>query len=161
VEQAQILIEPVDFDAPSAQGVMSLAADELDRRYGPATDTHPFDAASFSPPRGTFLIARVDGHVAGGVGLRDVGDRHAEIKRLWVRPDLRRSGVGRALMDAAVEAGRELGVRTLILETGPLQPEAVALYRAHGWTEVEQLPVKVSDYPDAVRFVNELSLPQR
>jgi GNAT superfamily N-acetyltransferase len=151
------MITPVLFDEPPVQSIVHAANDELDRRYGPATDREPFDAATFESPLGVFLIARLDEHLAGGVGLRSVAPEVGEIKRLWVRPDLRNTGVGTALMDSVVEAGRQLKMHTLILETGPLQPEAIALYAKHGWTQVDQLPVKVSDYPHAVRFVRELS----
>ena len=56
-------------------------------------------------------------------------------------------------MDEAERRGFELGHELLELETGTKQPEAVAFYEKQGWTRVDELPVKVSDYPLAKRFL--------
>jgi ribosomal protein S18 acetylase RimI-like enzyme len=80
-------------------------------------------------------------------------ERHTgEVKRLWVRPDLRRRGVGAALMEAVVVAARDIGLRELYLETGFLQPEAIAFYAAIGWRSVDSLPEGAFSYPSAHRF---------
>ena len=66
-------------------------------------------------------MARWDAHLAGGVGLRSISDpaQHlGEIKRLLVRPDLRRRGVVAALMTAVEDYARSTGYRELYLETG-------------------------------------------
>jgi GNAT superfamily N-acetyltransferase len=151
-----LVIEQVSYDSPLAQRILRSAVDELDRRYGPSTDTQPFEPRDFEHPRGAFLVATLEGELAGGVGLRSAGELHGEIKRLWVSPDLRRRGVGASLMAGAEDAGRSLGFEVLILETGPLQPEAVALYLKQGWELVDELPVKLSDYDQAVRFLKPL-----
>ncbi len=80
----------------------------------------------------------------------------AEVKRLWVRPDLRREGIGLALMHEIEIHAKELGYVTLFLETGPAQPEALALYRSHGWTEIEKYPAGVFSHPPAHRFSKDL-----
>jgi GNAT superfamily N-acetyltransferase len=151
--ECEISIDCVAFSSPAARAVVAAAEDELDRRYGPSTDREGFAPEIFERPHGAFLVARLDGHLAGGVGLRRLDATHAEIKRLWVRPDLRRIGVGTKLMQAAEAEGAALGYDVIVLETGPLQPEAIAFYEAEGWTRVERLPVEVSKYPDAIRFV--------
>ncbi len=148
-----ITLHEVPLASTPARAMMACAEDELDRRYGVDTDRHPFDESAFEPPRGVFLVARADGHLAGCVGLREVAPRVAEIKRLWVRPDLRRIGLAKLLMDEAERRGFELGHELLELETGTKQPEAVAFYEKQGWTRVDELPVKVSDYPLAKRFL--------
>jgi len=157
VSDAKITIEEVAFGSAPAQAIIMAAADELDRRYGPETDSKPLDPEDFEPPNGSFLIARIDSHLAGGVGLRRVAQDVGEIKRLWVRPDLRCHGVGALLMAAVEEAARDLGQTLVILETGPLQPEAVALYASTGWEVVDRHPIPLSDYPDAIRFLKRFS----
>jgi GNAT superfamily N-acetyltransferase len=148
-----ITLDEVPLTSTPAKAMMACAEDELDRRYGVDTDRHPFDDTAFEVPRGVFLVARVNGHLAGCVGLREVAPQVAEIKRLWVRPDLRRIGLAKTLMDEAERRGFELGHELLELETGTKQPEAVAFYQKQGWTRVDELPVKVSDYPLAQRFI--------
>ncbi len=153
---APLRIDPANFSSASVQSIVLAAKDELDRRYGPATDPTSLKAADFTPPLGEFLLARVDDHLAGGVGLRTVAPDIAEIKRLWVRPDLRRSGIGAALMTRAVADARVFGARLVMLETGPLQPEAVALYVSQGWRRVDRLPVGEHGHPESIRFTLEL-----
>ena len=141
-----------------ASGPMSLiyaAVDELERRYGTADDGPHLTYDELGPPRGFFLVARLDGDLAGGVGLRPIGDpsvQLGEVKRLWVRPDLRQQGVAKALMDALVERARELHYRQLFLETGRAQPEAQALYPRIGWQPVDSFPLGTYTHPAASRF---------
>ena len=148
-----VAVEPVT--SPGALSVIYSALDELARRYGPGADADHLDLDEMIPPRGVFVVARDDSHVAGGVGVRTIldPDRHTgEVKRLWVRPDLRRHGVGAALMEAVVVAARDIGFRDLYLETGFLQPEAIAFYAAIGWQRVDALPEGAFSYPTSHRF---------
>ena len=156
MDLSALVIAPEPFDAASVQSLVFAAKDELDRRYGPATDPTSLHAEDFAPTRGAFLVARLEGHLAGGVGVRSVADGIAEIKRLWVRPDLRRTGIGASLMTRAVADARALGARLVMLETGPLQPEAVALYVSQGWRRVDRLPVGEHGHPESIRFTLEL-----
>jgi putative acetyltransferase len=138
-----------------ALAVAHAAADELQRRYGGSGDESNFELADLAVPRGLFLVARVDGELAGGVGLRAIGpsgSRQAEVKRLWVRPDLRRSGIAVALMADVVERGRAMGLRRLFLETGWAQPEAQALYPRIGWQRVDEFPDGAFTHPESTRF---------
>jgi GNAT superfamily N-acetyltransferase len=151
----------INDEPVTSSGAFSLiyaAMDELDRRYGGPGDEehdHHLSLDELGAPRGAFLVARRRGDLVGGVGLRSILDparRLGEVKRLWVRPDLRRTGIARALMDAVVHRARDLGYERLYLETGWAQPEAQALYPALGWTPVAQFPDGAWSYPDATRF---------
>ena len=152
----------INDESVAASGPMSViyaAVDELERRYGNADDAAHLRHDELGPPRGLFLVARDQGDLAGGVGLRPIGDLAAgagEVKRLWVRPDLRRHGVARALMDAVVTRARELGYRRLYLETGPAQPEALAFYPKIGWRRVGSFPPGAYSHPGATRFALDL-----
>jgi N-acetylglutamate synthase-like GNAT family acetyltransferase len=106
-----------------------------------------------------FLVARLDGHPVGGVGLRPISDpalNIGEIKRLWVRPDLRRQGMGLQLMQDIEVRARQLGYRQLFLESGYAQPEALELYRSNDWVSVEEYPPGAHSYPLANRFKKDL-----
>jgi GNAT superfamily N-acetyltransferase len=127
------------YAADGSQWVVTRAEDELVARYGLLDDgERGLTADMFDPPGGAFLVARAGGVTdpVGGVGVRMVAAGTGEVRRLWVDPDWRRRGVGRALMDALEEAAHALGAETLRLATGDRQPEAVALYDATGWERV-------------------------
>lgn len=112
-----------------------------------------------APPLGVYLVARAEGHPVGGVGLRPISapkEHLGEIKRLWVRPDLRRSGVAAALMVDIEERARSLGYERLYLETGPAQPEALSFYPKIGWEKVDSFPPGAFTHDAASRFTKVL-----
>jgi putative acetyltransferase len=59
-----------------------------------------------------------------------------EIKRMFVVRDFRGCGIGRRILAALESRALELGHRTLRLETGKGQPEAICLYRSSGYREI-------------------------
>ena len=78
-----------------------------------------------------------DGTTVAGGGIRRIDDATVEIKRMWTNPDYRRQGyASRMLRELAGLAG-QLGYRTLRLETGYAQPEALALYRRLGFAQID------------------------
>ena len=91
--------------------------------------------APYEPPRGALFIAYVDSAVAGCVALRPLNDGTAEMKRLYVRPSYRSSGLGHYLVDAAIDAARQTGFPTLRLDTLASMTSAQALYRKLGFIE--------------------------
>ena len=91
----------------------------------------------YGPPRGRLLLAIEDGRSAGCVGLHEWGGSTAEMKRLYVRPDFRGRGLGRALTDAALAEARAIGYRSVRLDTIPsMMGAAVAMYRRLGFREI-------------------------
>jgi GNAT superfamily N-acetyltransferase len=146
----------------STHGALSVyhaSIDELNRRYGGSDEDKLLHVEELLPPNGAFVVARLDGHPIGGVGLRPISDpvrRLGEIKRLWVRPDQRRNGVGALLMTAVEERAREIGYLQLYLESGYAQPEALELYRTHGWDTVAEYPPGAHSYHLANRFTKQL-----
>src|ERR1700686_3363176 len=139
--------------------MVHAASDELQQRYGGEGDNKHLMVDELRPPLGLFLVARHGRELVGGVGLRSLGEpaRHfAEVKRLWVRPDLRREGIGLALMNEIETHAKELGYATLFLETGPAQPEALALYESTHWTRIETYPDGVFCHPQSHRFSKDL-----
>jgi putative acetyltransferase len=150
-----LTIENEPITTSGALSVMYAADDELNRRYGGDGDGPHLHVDELAGPLGLFLVARVQGDIAGGIGLRSIGEQalhFGEIKRLWVRPDLRRGGIAVSLMDEIEIRARTLGYLRLYLETGPRQPEAVALYASIGWDRIENYPEGIFCHPMSHRF---------
>ena len=77
---------------------------------------------------------------ADGFVLFRVAADEAEILTLAVRPDQRRRGIGRALLDAAAESAARSGARSLFLEVAEDNEPASRLYTSAGFQEVGRRP---------------------
>ncbi len=94
----------------------------------------------YAPPRGTLLLARIAGEIAGCCALRalDTADdpNAAEMKRLYVRPGFRGRGLGRQLAQHALDAARQIGYSCVLLDTLSDMEAARALYAELGFEEI-------------------------
>lgn len=133
-----LTIRAESLDSPVAQRLIAALNADLRARY-PEDDTadhFDLDPAEVSPGRGVFLVAYQDGAAIGCGAVRRIEEGVAEVKRMYVAPGMRGRGVGRALLDALEAEARALGARRLVLETGPRQPEAIALYERAGFVRI-------------------------
>jgi putative acetyltransferase len=111
--------------------------EELTAMYPEPGATHfRLDPAEVAPGRGAFLVAYRDDTPVGCGAVRRLDSDTAEIKRMYVAPQLRGHGVGRALVDALEREARDLGVQRLVLETGSRQIAAMAMYRRAGFIDI-------------------------
>lgn len=110
---------------------------ELEERY-PEEGANFFrlDADEVAEGRGAFLVAYVGRQPVGCGAVRRTDPKEAEIKRMYVAPSARGCGVGKRIVTELETIARELGVSRLVLETGPRQLEAIALYQRAGFAEV-------------------------
>jgi C_GCAxxG_C_C family probable redox protein len=101
-------------------------------------------------PRGAFLLAEQGGKLAGCVALRSLEPGIGEVKRLYVRPPHRGSGLGRALAEGILVRAAELGLGVVRLDTVPSMEAAIALYRSLGFKEIP--PYRHNPLPGALCF---------
>jgi GNAT superfamily N-acetyltransferase len=129
-------IDPVTWDDPDAVRLREAQRVELDARYG--TDNHEPGAVPTADTVAVFLVARdADGTAVGCGGLRLLGPGSAEVKRMYVEPAVRGSGVAAALLRALEDHARELGITRLLLETGTGQPDAIRFYQREGYEPID------------------------
>lgn len=125
-----------DWDAPEAAALRAAQRAELDARYGGGD--HEPGAVPTAADVPVFLVARDgDGRAVACGGLRPLAAGRAEIKRMYVDPGRRGSGVATLVLRAIEREARALGVRRLLLETGTLQPEALRFYLREGYERIE------------------------
>ena len=127
------------FDTPEVAALCKAQQDELADRYGfPDPDPDNLDASQFTTENGgCFFIARRGSEAVACGGIRRYNDTTGEIKRMYVAPTARRTGVARAILTQLEAHALDLGYERLKLETGIKQPEAIALYESHGYMSIE------------------------
>jgi GNAT superfamily N-acetyltransferase len=94
----------------------------------------------FLPPDGRLLLAEHGGRVAGLACLRRIRPDVGEIKRMYVRPESRGRGIGRALLEALIAEAREIGYPRVRLDSTRFMKEAHSLYRSVGFERIDPYP---------------------
>lgn len=124
-------------EQPGRPDVVALieASDAYSLERYPPEGHFGADIASLTSPDVTFLAARRGGVAEGCGAVKWFADGTAELKRIFVAETARGLGLGRRIMARLEALAAERRVRTLYLETGPLNTEAVAMYRRLGYVE--------------------------
>lgn len=139
-----IALEPIT--SPAASALITALNAELSANYPePGANHFRLDSTEVAPGTGCFLVARSGGRPVGCGALRrlsddtlveELGPSVGEVKRMYVAPEARGQGVGRALLARLEDEARALGLSRVVLETGTRQAKALALYRRAGYTEI-------------------------
>jgi len=87
----------------------------------------------YAAPKGCLLLAKYKDELAGCVALRPLESSVCEMKRLYVRPEFRGMGIGRALAEAVIEQANRIGYTIMRLDTAPSMNAARALYESLGF----------------------------
>jgi putative acetyltransferase len=90
----------------------------------------------YGAPRGVLLLAEIEGMTAGCAAVRPLDDVTCELKRVYVRPDFRGTGMGRRLTETALQAAREMGYTRMRLDTLPQMAAAQRLYEDLGFRDI-------------------------
>lgn len=140
----EIAPEPLTSDV--AASLIGALNTELAERYPEPGATHfRLDPSEVAPGAGMFVVARLSGQPVGCGAVRwlrdpalvrELGPAAGELKRMYVAPEMRGYGIGRALLARLEDEARTLGLTRLVLETGTRQAEALALYRNAGFTPI-------------------------
>lgn len=136
-----VQIIPVESDVEAVKLVRFLLREYWDsfgftpcfQNFGEELARLPGD---YSPPTGRLALALVDGQPAGCVALRRFDLQRAEPKRLYVRPEFRGLGLGRALLGWVMNEARGAGYSELVGDTMPVMKGALALYDRMGFERV-------------------------
>ncbi len=91
----------------------------------------------YEPPQGRLALARVGSEPAGCVALRPIDATRCEAKRLYVRPEFRSQGVGKALLDWVIAEARSAGYSEMMGDTMPVMERALAMYERIGFERTE------------------------
>ena len=152
----QIEIREVDPQSTDPLLLLDQAAVEAKLLYPEQQnlfEARPTNAPT--PPRGLYVVAYRSGIPVGMGAHRPVNENTTEVRRMFVNKQVRRSGVGTAILESIEEHARCLGFTALVLETGNRQLPAMALYESFGFYQIEPFGVYASD-PTSVCFRKEI-----
>ncbi|MFJ3379246.1 GNAT family N-acetyltransferase [Curtobacterium sp. NPDC090217] len=137
-------IDLVPFDDEDAAALRAAQRVELDSRYG--SDDHEPGTVPSAVDVPVFLVARTMDTPTTGTpiacgGLRPLGPAlfdgtAVEVKRMYVAPAARGSGVAAAVLRELERHAARLGAERVVLETGTMQPDAMRFYEREGYTAI-------------------------
>ncbi len=129
-----LVLREVSWDDPAGVALRVAQRVELTARYGdPESEPGPAPSADDMT---VYYVAFDDGEAVGCGGLRALDDEHGEIKRMYVAPASRGTGVAIALLRRLEDDARARGWNRLVLETGERQPDAMRFYEREGYASI-------------------------
>lgn len=137
MERETITIERAELTDDVSRALIGSLNRELSALYPEPGATHfELSGREVGDGHGTFLVVYLEGTPVGCGALRRLDADTGELKRMYVAPAVRGTGLGRRLVAALEAEARTLGIRRLVLETGIRQAAALALYRATGFQPI-------------------------
>ena len=125
----------ITFESPDQPEVIALIAalDAYHLTLYPPESVYALDLATLKQTHVKFAVVRDDAGTAVGCGAVVLTPDYGEIKRMYVQPASRGQGAANRLLHLLEDAALAAGCRRMTLETGPSQPQALALYARHGY----------------------------
>jgi putative acetyltransferase len=129
----------ISLEDPAQKEIINLLEDGERHSAGlyPAESNHHLPLEALRAAHVRFLVGRNDDSRAVATGALVLFGNWAELKRMWVVPEMRGRGISRAMLELLETNAREAGVRWLRLETGIENHAALALYQRAGFTRCD------------------------
>ncbi len=113
--------------------------------FYPATSRHGYSVEKLIKQGVAFFVVRQDGAPAGCGGVQFFGTAYGELKRMFVRPQFRRLGLAKLMLEHLEQYARDHNIKILRLETGIHQKEAIGLYERVGYQSIPPFGEYVDD----------------
>lgn len=126
--------------------VLKLVEDVL-ADYGLALNTQEADLdvtdleAYYRENKGWFEVVEYEGQIIGSVGVYKIDEETCELRKMYLYPSYQGTGIGKALMEHALEAAKELKYKTITLQTNSVLVKALPLYEKYGFEHEEGVEV--------------------
>lgn len=101
---------------------------------------------NYTRNNGYFIVVEQDSHIVASMGLLKISDDTCELRKMYSIPSVRGRGLGRFLLEHALDKARDLGYSRIVLETATPLKEAITLYKKYGFREYN--PCRISDRCD-------------
>ena len=101
------------------------------------TDLKDIEQSYFSRGGGFCILENADGRIIATCALYPVDKATCELRKMYIRPENRGKGYGKRLLEEAISQARQMGFKTMTLETATVLKEAIALYRSYGFKPYE------------------------
>ena len=132
-----VVADPASADARwCIQQYFEELSNRFDTGFDPALSI-PANADDLNPPTGLLLVAHLREQPVGCGALKYHAGAPAELKRMWVAPEVRGMGLGRRLLRELEHHAASAGATVVRLETNRALAEAIKLYRRAGYQEVD------------------------
>jgi GNAT superfamily N-acetyltransferase len=148
----------IGIEAPRQPELLELMrqGDEFTLGLYPPESAHLLGVEGLEVPGVTVFVARVGAAAAGMAALVEGADGTAELKRMFVPPVARGSGIAAALIEAIEKFASTRRIHLIQLETGPLQDAAIRLYERSGYTLIPNFGKYAGD-PNSVCYEKALT----
>jgi len=120
------------------RALIAALDEELNERYGAQMEF--FGPHNLSDDVKNAVVVSLDGTPAGCGCFKSVSEDSVEMKRIFVHKAFRGQRLARAVLAELEDWAREAGFAVAVLETGILQPEAIRLYEAAGYSRIPNYP---------------------
>lgn len=91
----------------------------------------------YGMPYGRLYLIYYDERLAGCIGLRKIDNQNCEMKRLYIRPELRGKKLANVLVEKIIEDAKKIGYSYMLLDTLPFLQSAIHIYKEFGFYEIE------------------------